>query len=126
MHDLSYFRKHFDRIAERLATRSNAPNLDRFRELDQHRRAAISRTEQLKAQRNLESAEIGKLRREGVDTTARQQQTRAIDEEIATLDKQVKTLEEEFGELLAGIPNVPHESVPTGPDETANVQVRCN
>ena len=59
MHDLSFFRNNFDRIAERLAARSNAPNLDRFRELDRERRAAISRTEQLKAQRNAESVEIG-------------------------------------------------------------------
>ena len=41
MHDLSYFRANFDRIAERLATRSNPPDLDQFRELDRRRRTAI-------------------------------------------------------------------------------------
>src|SRR5205085_4515441 len=124
MHDLSFFRNNFDRIAERLSARSNVANLDQFRDLDQQRRAAISRAEQLKARRNVETAEIGKLRREGVDTTERQQQVRAIGEEISGLDEQVKTLDEQFRELLAGIPNVPHESVPTGRDAEENVEVR--
>src|SRR4051794_6286220 len=124
MHDLSYFRKHFDGIAERLATRSNAPNLDQFRELDGQRRAMISRTEQLKAQQNVESVEIGKLRREGVDTTERQAKSRAISDEISALDEQVKKLDEQFRDMLTGIPNVPHESVPTGRDAEENVEVR--
>ena len=124
MHDLSYFRSNFDRIAQRLATRGDVSSLDRFRELDQKRRAAISQSEQLKARRNAESAEIAQLRREGADTTERQAQMRAIGGEISSLDEQVKTLDEEFRELLAGIPNVPHESVPPGKDSEDNVEVR--
>jgi seryl-tRNA synthetase len=124
MHDLSYFRSNFDRIAQRLATRGDVSSLDRFRELDGKRRAAISQSEQLKARRNAESAEIAQLRREGADTTARQAQMRAIGGEISSLDEQVKSLDEEFRELLAGIPNVPHESVPPGKDAEDNVEVR--
>jgi len=124
MHDLAYFRSHFDEVAERLATRSNPPNLDQFRELDSRRRAAISQTEQLKARKNAESAEIGRLRQQGADTSIRQQQVRAIGEEIAALDEQLKGLDGQFRELLAGIPNVPHRSVPVGRDAAANVEVR--
>jgi seryl-tRNA synthetase len=124
MHDLSYFRNNFDRIAERLSSRSNVPNLDEFRDLDRQRRAAISQTEQLKARRNSESQEIARLKKEGADTAERQQQMRAIGEEIAGLDEQVKTLDEQFRELLSGIPNVPHESVPAGRDADENVEVR--
>jgi seryl-tRNA synthetase len=124
MHDLSYFRSNFDRVAQRLATRGDVSTLDRFRELDQKRRAAISQSEQLKARRNAESAEIAQLKREGADTTERQAQMRAIGGEISSLDEQVKTLDEEFRELLAGIPNVPHESVPAGKDSEDNVEVR--
>ena len=119
MHDLSFFRNNFDSVAERLATRGPIPSLDRFRELDQRRRAAISESEQLKARVNAESAEIGKLRRQGEDTAARQEQVRSMKEQIAGLDEQVKALDEEFRELLAGIPNIPHESVPVGRDESA-------
>lgn len=124
MLDLSYFRNNFDRIAERLATRGNVPNLDQFRELDRERRAAISQTETLKARKNAESAEIGKLKREGADTTERQKELRAIGDEIAALDEAVKAVDQKFQELLAGIPNVPHESVPVGRTAEDNVEVR--
>ena len=124
MHDLSFFRNNFDSVAGRLATRGPIPSLDRFRELDHRRRAAISESEQLKARVNAESAEIGKLRRLGEDTAARQDQVRSMKEQIAGLDGQVKALDEEFRELLAGIPNVPHESTPVGRDESENVEIR--
>ena len=124
MHDLSFFRSNFDLIAQRLASRNNVPNLDNFRELDARRRAAISESEQLKAQRNAESAAIAKLRKEGADTSDRQKQVREIGERTAALDDQVKALDDEFRQLLAGIPNLPHESVPIGKDADANVEVR--
>ena len=124
MHDLAYFRNNFDGIVERLAARGPIPSLERFRELDQRRRAVISEAEQLRARRNGASAEIAKLKREGADTTERQKQVRAIGDQISALDEQVKNLEDEFRELLAGIPNVPHDSVPAGKDEHDNVEVR--
>ena len=124
MHDLSFFRNNFDRIAERLATRGNIAGLEQFQELDRSRRAAISRVEQLKASRNAESAEIAKLKRAGEDTAERQKQVRAIGEEIAALDEQVKTLDEQFRDLLSGIPNVPQEDVPVGRSAEDNVEVR--
>ena len=124
MHDLSYFRNNFEGLAERLATRGGALNLDGFRDLDVKRRAAISQAEQLKARKNLESAEIGKLKRSGADTAERQKEVRAIADQIAALDEQVKTVDDEFQQLLAGIPNIPHESVPVGKSAEDNVEVR--
>ena len=124
MHDLAYFRSNFDEVARRLATRSNPPNLDQFRELDARRRASISQTEQLKARKNAESQEIGRLKQQGADTAERQKEVRAIGEQISAGDEQVKALDEEFQQLLAGIPNVPHESVPVGKDSEDNVEVR--
>jgi seryl-tRNA synthetase len=124
MLDLSYFRSNFDRIAERLATRGSVPQLDQFRELDHRRRAAITQTEELQRQVNAESARIGQLRREGADTTGQQEQVRTLKAAIAGLDDQKKALDEEFRELLAGIPNIPHESVPVGRTAEDNVEVR--
>jgi seryl-tRNA synthetase len=124
MHDLAQFRNNFERLAARLATRGNVPSLDKFRELDQRRRSAITETEQLKARVNERSLEIGKRRREGADTTEQQGEVRALKTEIASLDEQVKALDAEFQELLSGIPNVPHESVPVGQDAADNVEVR--
>ncbi len=124
MHDLAYFRANLDAIAARLAARGNAPALDQFRELDQKRRAAITESEELKARRNAESQEIARLRREGADTSARQLEVRAIGERVSSLEEQVKSADESFRELMTGIPNVPHESVPVGRSEEDNVEVR--
>jgi seryl-tRNA synthetase len=114
MHDLTYFRSNFERIAARLATRGGAISLDGFRDLDHKRRSAISLAEQLKARKNQESVEISKLKRAGADTTQRQKEVRAIAERIAALDAEMNAVDQQFQELLAGIPNIPHESVPVG------------
>jgi seryl-tRNA synthetase len=124
MHDLSDFRKNFDTIAARLATRSNPPNLDQFRELDRERRSVITEAEQLKAQQNAASKEIGRLKAAKADTTEQQQQVRTMRERIAELDRKVAESDERLQQLLEGIPNTPHESVPVGKDEGDNVEVR--
>ncbi len=124
MHDLAYFRANLDAVAERLAARGNAPALDQFRELDLKRRGAITESEELKARRNAESQEIARLRREGADTSARQLEVRAIGERVTALEEQVKSADESFRELMTGIPNLPHESVPAGRNAEDNVEVR--
>ncbi len=124
MLDLAFFRSHFDQVAERLATRGGALPLDRFRELDRKRRAAITEAEQLKAHKNAESQKIGSLKRSGADTTELQAAIRAISDQIAALDKDVAAADDEFQQLLAGIPNIPHESVPIGRSADDNVEVR--
>jgi seryl-tRNA synthetase len=124
MHDLSYFRTNLDSIAERLATRGFQLNVAEFRDLDSERRAAVSETEQLKAQKNAESVQFGKLKQQGADTAEQQAKVREIGDRIAVLDEKVKTLDESFRTLLAGIPNVPHESVPVGRSSDDNVEVR--
>ncbi|MFN0171206.1 MAG: serine--tRNA ligase [Bryobacteraceae bacterium] len=124
MHDLSFFRANLEAVAARLATRPNAVGLDGFRDLDARRRSAIAEAEELKARRNAESQEIAKLRKQGVDTSAQQTDVRQLGERISGLDEQVKQLEVEFRDLLAGIPNLPHESVPVGCGSEDNVEVR--
>jgi seryl-tRNA synthetase len=124
MYDLGFFRSNFDKIAERLATRGAVAGLDQFRDLDQRRRAAITEAEELKARRNADSAEIAQLRKAGSDTTERQQQVREAANRIAALDQQIKTLDDQFRDLLVGIPNLPHESVPVGRSAEDNVEVR--
>jgi seryl-tRNA synthetase len=124
MHDLSQFRSNLDAYAARLKTRGFELNVAQFRELDTERRAAVTEAEQLKAQRNTESIEISKLKKQGVDTAEQQQKVRAIGDRITALDEKVKELDENFRDLLAGIPNIPHESVPVGRSSDENVEVR--
>jgi seryl-tRNA synthetase len=123
MYDLSFFRSNLDAIAGRLRARGFILNVDELRDLDARRRAAVTETEQLKALRNSESAEIAKLRKQGVDTAERQQKMREIGERIGTLDEQVARLDEEFRQALASVPNLPHESVPAGSSEADNVEI---
>src|SRR5581483_2292631 len=124
MLDLAFFRANLEQVAERLPTRGTPLNLDNFRELDKKRRSAITEAEDLKAKRNAASAEIAKLRQQGVDTSERQQEIGRMKERITTLDKEVEAADSEFRELLAGVPNLPHESVPVGRTAGENVEVR--
>jgi seryl-tRNA synthetase len=124
MYDLSFFRTNIDAIAKRLADRGFKLDVDAFRTLDTERRAALSESEQLKAQKNAESQEIGKLKRAGQDASERQQKVREMDERIGALDKKAEGLDNEFRQLMAGVPNTPHPSVPTGTSEADNVEVR--
>ena len=124
MYDLSFFRSNLDAISARLAERGFTLDVEEFRALDGRRRAAVTESEQLKARKNIETAEIRKLRQQGADTTERQQAVRATDERIAALDEQVNALDEEFRQALASVPNLPHESVPSGRSAEDNVEVR--
>ncbi len=124
MHDLSFFRANLDAAAKRLADRGFSLDVETYRELDRKRRAAVTESEQLLALRNAASSEIGKLRKQGIDTADAQEQVRAMAQKSAALEDQVKALDEEFRSLLAGIPNIPHESVPTGRVSEDNIEVR--
>lgn len=124
MHDLAWFRNNLDEAARRLGARGFALNIDEFKQLDVERRSAVTESEQLKAQRNAESGEIAKLRKAGEDTTERQQKVREIGDRITSLDENVRALDDKFRDMLAGIPNVPHESVPPGKSADDNVEVR--
>jgi seryl-tRNA synthetase len=124
MHDLSFFRANLESIAQRLATRGYQLDIEQFRALDAERRAALTDAEQLKAQINAKSAEVQKLRKESKDTSAIQQEVRAIGERVSALDQKAKAADEAFRELMAGVPNIPHESVPAGKSADDNVEVR--
>ena len=124
VYDLGYFRNNLDAIAARLGDRGFVLDVESFRKLDVERRAALSESEAIKAQRNAETQEIGKLKKAGEDTTERQAKVRQLGDRIAELDAQANTFDESFRQMMAGIPNLPHESVPTGKSSDDNVEVR--
>jgi seryl-tRNA synthetase len=124
MHDMGTFRVNLDAIAQRLSARGYTLPVEQFRELDTLRRAAITDAERLLAERNLASREVGRLRKEGADTAALQEQSRLLGEKIADLNKRAEELDAKYRDLLAGVPNLPHESVPTGRSAEDNLVVR--
>ena len=123
MHDLNQFRAHLEAFAARLASRGFPLDLDAFRAADTRRRAVVTEIEQWKARRNAESQAIGMQKKAGADTAALQAEVRAMGARISLLDEQVKAIDEEFRLMLAGIPNLPHESAPVGTSSDDNVEV---
>src|ERR1700733_2991213 len=124
MHDLSFFRANLDSVAQRLATRGYQLDVDQFRALDAERRAALTDAEQLKAKKNEMSAQIPKLRAAGQDISTILEESRALTDRITALDEKAKAIDESFRDLMAGVPNIPHESVPVGKSADDNVEVR--
>jgi seryl-tRNA synthetase len=124
MHDMGTFRVNLDSIAQRLSARGFTLPVEQFRELDSRRRAAITETEELRRDQNLQSREIARLRKEGADTTELQRVSREIGERIAALAGIAEEADASYRELLAGVPNIPHDSVPVGKSSEDNVVIR--
>jgi seryl-tRNA synthetase len=134
MLDITLLRKDLDGVLARLATRKNPqPFLDeaRFRTLEGERKTIQSRTEELQSQRNSLSKQIGGLKgraAKGEDTAAEVEavmaQVASIADELKASADRLEVIQAELQELLLCLPNLPHESVPVGADESGNVEVR--
>jgi seryl-tRNA synthetase len=126
MLDLAYVRENLPSIEEMLRRRGMDPAqvLGGFRRLDEKRRQLITQSETLKAQRNRASEEIARLKKAGQDATVQMEQTKALRAQGDELEKQAAEMDQELRTLLAGIPNVPHESVPVGRSADDNKEVR--
>lgn len=127
MLDLNYVRENIDKVREALqARRADTTALDDFARADEERRRTIAESDQLNAQRNASSREIGGLMKEGKkdEAEARRAEVGTLKERIAELDQQRAQTEARMNDLLSSLPNVPHESVPRGESEADNVEVR--
>ena len=124
MFDIKLIRENPERVRAGLKTRHSPVDVSAVLELDERRRAAITEADQLKAARNEISKKIGALKKAGEDTAEIQRQTREMGEKIAGLDASVREIEEEQRKLVLAMPNLPHESVPSGEDALDNVVVR--
>lgn len=98
--------------------------LDEFLALDEKRRKLLYEVEQLKAERNSVSEHIARMKREKLDASAEIERMRAVSQQIKEMDTQVADIEAKTNDLLLNIPNIPHESVPVGKDESSNKIVR--
>ena len=126
MLDLNFVRDNLPLVEEKLRQRGMDPAavLKDFREVDTQRRQAITETETCKAQRNKASEEIGKLKKSGQDASAAMAQTKDLREKITELEKASADLDARLRDILTGIPNLPHASVPVGHSADDNVEVR--
>src|SRR5438105_1132702 len=109
-----------DEYRNALKNRGMKVDFDRFLELDSERRRVIARVEGLKNQRNVASQEIASRKKGKQDATAQIDAMKRVGDEIKELDGQLARIEEDLRNLELYLPNVPHETVPIGVDETAN------
>jgi seryl-tRNA synthetase len=126
MLDLNFVRDNLPRVEEMLRQRGADPAavLKDFRDVDTLRRQAITEAETMKARRNKASEDIAKLKKAGQDAAAAIAETKELREQIQTREKTAADLDARLQEILSGIPNVPHESVPVGHSAEENVEVR--
>ena len=127
MLDLNFVRNNLERVRIALEARGfDTTTLDDFAALDSERRRVIAESDALNAERNASSREIGALMKEGKkeEAEARRHEVGELKERMAQLDTARDEAERRMQELLATVPNVPHESVPVGKDESANVEAR--
>jgi len=115
-----YLRERADDYRQALTNRGTTVDLDRFVALDSERRQTITRVETLKAQRNTASQEIAALKKNKQDASSQIEAMKRVGDDIKDLDARLGQIEEELQNLELYFPNVPHESVPVGKDESAN------
>ena len=127
MLDIKFVRENPDVVDKSCASRQNAHwDRERFFELDEQRRSIIVEVEGLQAERNAASKQIGQLMREGKrdEAEAAKAKVAANKGRIAELDEKRGEVEQELFDLVAAIPNIPHETVPYGESEDDNPEVR--
>jgi len=127
MLDINLLRRDLDGVVARLETRKKPqPFLDRARyaALEAERKTIQTRTEDLQARRNALSKQIGQLKAKGGDVAPVMAEVGGLGDELAASAARNEALQAEIAELMMGLPNLPHDSVPVGADESANVEVR--
>ncbi len=126
MLDLNFVRDNLPRVEEMLRQRGMDPAavLKDFHHVDTQRRHAITEAETMKAQRNKASEDIAKLKKAGQDAGAAMAETKELRERIQEREKTAADLDARLHDILAGLPNVPHSTVPVGHSADENVEVR--
>ena len=126
MLDIKLIKEKPEYVKQRLITRNAdySSEIDRIIEADVQRRSLITDTEQLRAKQNSVSKEIPKLKKEGKDTSEIFEEMRKLSDKVKADTDKIDDLDSEIESLLLSIPNLPDESVPIGPDDSANVEIR--
>jgi seryl-tRNA synthetase len=124
MIDIQLLRKDITAVAARLAQRKFKLDVEAFNALEGERKSIQTRTEELQAQRNSLSKQIGILKGKGEDSAAVMAEVAGIADELKASAEKLEVIQSQLSEFMLTIPNVPHESVPVGQDEAGNVEVR--
>ena len=123
MLDVQLLRTRLDFVAERLATRGMSLDVAAFQALEDERKSRQTRTQELQSRRNTLSKQVGQLKGKGEDASAVLAEVAGIGDELKANEAALAELLERFNAFVAGLPNLPHDSVPVGKSEADNVEV---
>jgi seryl-tRNA synthetase len=126
MHDRNFLRNQTDTVRAGLAKKGMSGPVDEFLRLDEERRGLLVELEAKKAEQNQISKSIGQLMGQGKreEAQAAQEQTKELKEAIRAGEDRQREIDEALEKVEMQIPNVPHESVPSGREEAENVERR--
>ena len=124
MLDIQLLRSELELVAARLAQRGLQLDTVAFQALEEERRQLQTRTQQLQSRRNALSKQIGVLKGKGEDASAVLAEVGQLGDELKSCEQALPLLLERIDDFTAALPNLPHESVPVGEDESGNVEVR--
>lgn len=123
MIDIRLVRSESEKVKENLVRRGVELDVQQLLSQDEQRRDILGLVEEKKARRNAVSKSIGKKKQAGEDVTSVMQEMRELGDEISAHDEQVKVLDEQILNMMLQIPNMLHESVPSGEGEEDNVEM---
>ena len=124
MLDLKYIRDNIELIEEKLRHRGTDIDLQGFHILDEKRRSILVDVESLKHERNKVSDEIARLKKQKGDASTLIAEMRGVSDKIKSLDGELAEVHRQLDDIILGIPNLPHDSVPIGTDERDNEEIR--
>jgi len=126
MIDPKIVRENIDLVKHTLKIRKmeDAVDIAKLEELDSKRRSIIAKIDELRTQRNSLSKQVGALKQKGENPVELMEKVRGIGDEIKKYEDEIASIEETYNTMMLSIPNMLHESVPTGNDENDNVVVR--
>lgn len=124
MIDIQLLRKDIESVAARLATRKFQLDVNAFNALEAERKQIQTRTEELQGKRNSLSKQIGMLKGKGEDASAVMAEVAGIGDELKSSAARLDEVQIALNNFLEAVPNLPHESVPVGNDESGNVELR--
>lgn len=125
MIDIRIVREDTARVVHALSKRRESPNmLDHLLAIENERRDVLRAVEDLRQLRNRLSQDIGQMKKQGKDATGLLADAKSLSDQIGEKEEKLRMLEESARQELLVVPNIPHESVPVGKDETENEEVR--
>ncbi len=124
MLDIKYIRENPEIVKEGIKNKNEKDTVDEILALDKDRRDLLQKAEELKAQRNKVSQEIGKLKKAGENADDVMAEMKNVSDEIKELDNQIREVEEKLNEMMLWVPNLPHNSTPIGKSAANNIEVK--